>query len=356
MSLSSEDVLFVGRGPGVVSWYRTGMPAFYLGCDWVGMVGAPSDLRVVTSLKRGGHGVPDLASYKIVVLQQVRGAEWAAEIRRLQAEGILVLYEVDDYLHGVRKIPSHRAREAYTPSKLREYELCMSVCDGVICSTEWLAKRYRRHNPHTYVCRNGIESKRYAALHPPARTVLNIGWAGGEGHLEAVKQWLPAIETMLDEFPHARFISIGLPVADLLRRPKQTLALPFISIENFPAALCNFDLAIAPAGKSNFYAAKSDLRFLETGALGIPLVADPFVYGSIQDGLTGLLAYTPYEAEVALRTLILNPQLREAISRAAREYVLAERSIESGIEQWERVFIDVYDRVHGHSKSVSATG
>ena len=356
MSLSSEDVLFVSRGTGVVAWYRCGSPSFYLGCDWVGIEGEPPGLRVVTSLKRGGHGVPDLTSYKIIVLQQVQGPQWLAEIRRLQANGVIVLYEVDDYLHGVRRIASHRARDAFTSKKLREYELCMGACDGMICSTEWLARRYHRYNAHPYVCQNGIESKRYAELELPARKVFNIGWAGGEGHLEAVKAWLPAVQNILHEFPHTRFISMGLPVADMIKRPTQALALPFIAIENFPAALTNFDIAIAPAGKGNFYAAKSDLRFLETGALGIPLVADPFVYSSVKDGETGLLATSVSQAEAALRRLVIDSELRQEISRTVREYVLKERSIEAGIDQWERVFVDVYDRVHGQSKSIQTTG
>jgi glycosyltransferase involved in cell wall biosynthesis len=353
VGLSSEDVLFVSRGSGVVAWYRCGAPAFYLGCDWIGLEGRPPNLTLVTSLKRGGHQPPDLASYKIIVLQQVQGSEWLKEIKQLQARGICVLYEVDDYLHGVHKIPSHRAKEAFSAKRLREYELCMYACDGLIVSTEWLAKHYRRFNSHVYVCCNGIEARRYRDLRLPERKSLNIGWAGGEGHLEAVTRWLPAVGKILDEFPHTRFLSMGLTVASQLKRPKQAACLPFISIENFPAALTNFDLAIAPAGRGNFYAAKSDLRFLETGALGIPLVADPFVYGtSIEHGVTGLLADTSEQVETDLRRLIVNVEERQRISRAAREYVLSERSIENEVSQWENAFTDVYDRVREQRKPV----
>ena len=356
MGLSSEDVLFVSRGTGVVAWYRCGVPSFYLGCDWIGLEGRPPITTLVTSLKRGGHGPTDLEQYKIIVLQQVQGQEWMKEIKRLQESGICVLYEVDDYLHGVRKISSHRAKEAFSAKKLKEYELCMGVCDGIIVSTEWLARRYRRHNPHVYLCRNSIEGRRYAELRLPERKSLNIGWAGGEGHLEAVTRWLPAVGQILDEFPHTRFLSMGLTVARRLGRPKQTAELPFISIENFPAALCNFDLAIAPAGRGDFYAAKSDLRWLETGALGIPLVADPFVYRGVEHGVTGLLAETPEEVAEGLRRLVVDAGLRRRIADTVRERILTERTIEIGIDQWEKAFVDVYDRVHGESKPIQKTG
>lgn len=343
MALSSEDVLFVGKSRGVVSWYRTGMPSFYLGCDWAGMEGKPPHLRLVTSLKRGGHTPPRFDDYRIVVLQQPAGREWFHEIKRLQKKGIRVIYEVDDYLHGVRKIPSHRSKAAYSKKLLPDYELCMRGCDAMIVSTDWLAKEYRRFNPNVHVARNSIEGKRYRKFQVPARPYVNIGWAGGEGHLEAVRAWLPAIGRILDDYEHVRFLSMGLPVADMLKRPGQAVALPFIGIENFPAALTSFDIAIAPAGRGGFYAAKSDLRFLETGALGIPLVADPFVYKDVIDTKTGILADDANSAEAALRGLIESADWRQKIGSDARDYVLNNRSIETGIEQWEKIFVEVWD-------------
>lgn len=343
MILRSEDVLFAGKGTGVVPWYRTGMPALHLGCDWVGFDNAPPDLRAVTSIKRGGHGHVNLSDYKIVVLQQPKGRMWFREIKRLQKLGIKVIYEVDDYLHGVRKVKGHRSAKKFNAKAMPDFELCMRACDAMIVSTPWLAKAYSRFNERIYVCRNSIEGKRYAQYELPERQSINIGWAGGEGHQQSVKAWLPAIERILNDYPRARFLSMGLPVADLLKRPTQAASLPFISIENFAPALTNFDIAIAPAGRGDFFKAKSDLRFLETGGLGIPLVADPMVYGEIIDSETGFYASDADQAEKALRALLDDAELRAHIGREARQYVLSHRSIEKGVEQWEKVFPMVWD-------------
>jgi glycosyltransferase involved in cell wall biosynthesis len=340
MILGSEDVLFVGRGIGAVPWYRTGMPALHLGCDWVGL--DYKNLEVVASLKRGGHGPVSWDKYKIIVLQQPSGRRWLEMIRDLQRSGKKVIYEVDDYLHGVGKLRHHRNKKAFTKEKLREYELCMSVCDAMICSTEWLAKRYRKFNANVYVCRNGVDTRLYE-YELPERKSLNIGWAGGEGHVESFKAWMPAIEKILDEFDHVRFISIGLPVANLFKRPDRCFAIPFLQIENFPAAMTNFDIGVAPAGRSNFFAAKSDLRFLETGALGIPLVADPFVYSDIDDGITGLWAETVDEVHQALHLLVSEEGMRKPIGADARSYIRRSRDIKVAIEQWEEVFPAVWD-------------
>jgi len=341
MKLTSEDILFVGKGTGVVPWYRTGMPALELGCDWVGMVGEPPQLGMEASLQRGGHILPKLDDYKIVILQQVEGPAWEQEIKRLRNKGVKVVYEVDDYLHGVRKIKSHRGKSAFHQKRMAKFEMCMRASDALICSTEWLAAKYAKFNERTFVCRNGVDAKRYGQFELPERKYLNIGWAGGEGHLESAKRWLPAIGHILDEFPETRFLSMGLPVANLLQRPKQAASLPFISIENFPAALCNFDIAIAPAGRNFFFAAKSDLRWLETGALGIPLVADPFVYSDIADRTTGMKAENAHDAETALRALVGRPELRQRISTNVKRYIQKHRSIEQAVESWIEVFEEV---------------
>jgi hypothetical protein len=65
-----------------------------------------------------------------------------------------------------------------------------------------------RYNPNTYVCHNGVDTRLYDFELPKRRSV-NIGFAGGEGHLESVQKWLPSIHKILDEFEQARFIAMG---------------------------------------------------------------------------------------------------------------------------------------------------
>lgn len=341
--MDSSDVLFAGKGPGTISWYRAGSPAFHLGCDWVGLSGRPPNHTVVTGLKRGEQYKVDLSQYKIVILQQVAGLEWQREIVRLKRAGAKVFYEIDDHIQTIRKMAHHRAREYFSKKTVLEHELCMRVCDGLIVSTPYLARRYRKFNAKVYVCQNFIETDRYKNLRVPQRRTVNIGLAVGEGHAQSAEKWLPAVNTVLDKYPNARFLSIGLPIADLLRRP-EAISLPYTSIENFPAALCNFDIAIAPAQENNFFRAKSDLRFLEAGAVGIPCVAHPLVYGdSIQHKDTGILAESEEEVAKALDCLVKYEDWRLGIGENARQYVYSHRSTEPGVRQWEEIFAGVAD-------------
>ena len=333
----------MGRGNSVVSWYRTGMPSFYNGCDWVGVGGDPPNLSFASGLKRGGLVVPKFDDYRIVILQQVSGLAWLSEIFRLQKKGVRVLYEIDDHIHSVRKIKGHMAREHYSKRKLAEYEKCMRAADGLIVSTEFLRKDYRKFNQKIWVCRNSIEAGRYSQFELPPRkdNKIHIGWAGGEGHQESVKLWLPAVQRIMDEREDVRFITIGLPFADEINAPGRTKSIPFVPIENVPAVMCNMDIGIAPAGRGNFFRAKSDLRFLEAGALGIPLVADPFVYKDLRDTETGFHAINAEQAYEGLIALVDDPAWREEMSGNVREYVLTNRCIEKEAEQWVEVFMGV---------------
>lgn len=350
MTLSSSDVLFVGSGNSALSWYRCGMPSLTLGCDYVGVVGppTPAGLKIMTALKRGPMDEIDWLSYKIVILQQPYGTEWLSHIKYLRSRGIKVFYEIDDYVQGVRKVRNHAAARKYTKRHCELMEICMRACDGMIVSTPFLASRYRRFNTNIWLCRNSIEGRRYNEFTPPdrGRDVIHVGWAGGEGHWDDVVAWLPAIERLLAEDERVIFGTIGKRVASELdprfREQGRVFELPFVSIENYPGALCNFDLAIAPAGRNDFFKGKSDLRWLECGALGIPVVADPFVYDEVEEPRTGLLASTADEAYSALRRLIDHPAERQEIAANARQHVMERRTIEVMCEQWVNVFRNAF--------------
>jgi glycosyltransferase involved in cell wall biosynthesis len=251
----------------------------------------------------------------------------------------VVLFEIDDYARSVRKKRDHAIGHQFGAEFIKQFEMVMRVCDGVICSTEFLARRYASVNPDVHVCRNGLDLRRYDLTRLPRETVT-IGWAGGAGHETAMKPWLPAVREVLRALPHARFMTVGAPYAELLEAefgPERAIALPFGQIETYPAAMSNFDVALAPAAPTGFFRAKSDLRWLEAAALGIPVVADPGVYPDVEHGVTGMHAATPAEAAEHLLALARSRELRETIGVAARDVVSRTRCIEVAAEQWRAV-------------------
>ena len=86
-------------------------------------VGKPPALRFVAGIAADTVTIEAFAGYDVVVLQQPRGEEWLRVIRDLQARGVTVLFEVDDYMHAVRKIDSHELRDVVDKDWVRDTEL-----------------------------------------------------------------------------------------------------------------------------------------------------------------------------------------------------------------------------------------
>jgi glycosyltransferase involved in cell wall biosynthesis len=141
-----------------------------------------------------------------------------------------------------------------------------------------------------------------------------------------------------------RFTSIGAEdfASALAERfgPERCRHLPWGALECYPAAMCNLDIALAPATGSAFFRGKSDLRWLEASALGIPVVADPVVYPAIEHGVTGLHAATPAQARAAILALVDDEPLRTRIGAAARAHVREHRSIAAVAPRWARVLAE----------------
>lgn len=351
--MNPRDVLFSGIGASAVCYYRIMLPARALECDWTGVIGEPPRLENITGLvKSDREGVewdsklPEYDQYKVVVLQQPNNRAWFAEIDRLKSKGVKVLFEVDDYLHAIRKVEGHDFGKHFDKEMLGRAETLMKMCDGIICSTPWLAKRYRKFGT-TYTCFNGLDLARYN-LSKPARKTINIGWAGATGHREGIRKWIPAIHQIMAESDEVCFVSVGRPFAEGLAKhfgEERALSIPFAAIEQYPCAMTMFDIALAPAGKGGFFRGKSDLRFLEAGALAIPTVADPLVYNRIEPGVTGFHADTVEEAYEILRRLVDDEKLRTTVGTSAQEFVRENCVIEKTAQQW----VDVFDQVLAQS-------
>lgn len=356
--LEPHEILFVGNGKTPVCWYRAALPAMHLGADWVGIYIGDDPrhpgLYVSTGLVKNNTQEPHFEDYRVVILQQPFGGAWFDRIKGLQAKGIKVLFEVDDYLHGVHKAKGHDYARFYKKDVLPKFELCMRGCDGIIASTEFIARRYKKFNPNTFVCRNGIDLARYA-LTIPERPTVNIGWAGATGHTIQMAQWLNGgILDVLAGRDHVNFVAIGQPqlaqAVQQIHGESRAIGIPFTLIESYPAAMCMFDIALAPAGDSGWYRGKSDLRWLEASALGLPCIASPSIYGDIEHGVTGFHASSALEAAEIALALVDDEDLRRTVGATAKRHMELHRAMPTMALNW----LEVARAVVGEYESVNA--
>jgi Glycosyltransferase len=223
----------------------------------------------------------------------------------------------------------------------------MKISDALFVSTPELAKNYAQFNRNVYVVENVIDTALWRTSHPPRRRALNIGWVGGGTHGEDLAISKDPILNVLRDYPKANFICLhGAPKffkhKDGCRFLDRSMEHPpciecgghdrliwtheFKTIKKYPKWVNGYDLhvGIAPLVDNDFNRGKSNLRWLEYSAMGIPTVASKVGHfaETIKDGETGLLAETEEQFENALRRLLDDPDLRDSIGKNARREVM----------------------------------
>lgn len=354
MSDKHIEVLFVGLGNSRVSWYRAALPALALGCDWMGIMGKPPALQFATGYVKGRTQAANMAEYDVIVLQQPRGREWFTVIKNLRAAGKTILYEIDDYVHGIRKAKDHDFSRFFQPKHLAEMELCMRACDGIIASTKYIADRYRKYNANTYVCENGLDFGRYRLTRPERGEIdgtptVTLMWSGATGHTRGVDPWLSVVERTMDKYPHVCLATIGQDFTQWFgdKFGGRLIGVPFSSIETYPAAMMLGDIALAPAGDSSWYRGKSTLRAMEAAALGIPVIADDHYEEAVVHGLTGFVVDQPGEVGSCLEYLIENETSRNEMGADARVHAEGNFDMKQRRDQWRDVIIQAYESREG---------
>lgn len=249
-----------------------------------------------------------------------------------------VLFESDDFMFGVQS--DSLAFVDWHPDSPAERTAMtqLMTADGVIVSTEYLAAMYGRVNPNVHVVHNGIDPDLWPKPnYSPGRRV-RIGWQGGASHdrdFEQIKDVVLSLATELRDKVEWHFQG-GVP--NWCKNHKAiSCSIDWVPVEQYPAVMqsLNLDIGIAPLCDSTFARSKSDLRFLEFSALGIPTVAtDCPAYNTVQDGVTGMKVRTPEEWASAIRFLVDNHDKRRELGLNARQWVMDNRTIYHSADEY----------------------
>ena len=117
-------------------------------------------------------------------------------------------------------------------------------------------------------------------------------------------------------------------------RPLLTEYHPYTCLADYPSQLAalNLDIAVAPLAQTPFNQAKSNLRLLEYGILGIPVVCtdiDPY-----RGSPACCVANTTAAWTNALRERIHDPKARKREGKALRQWVHQHYLQEDHLEEW----------------------
>lgn len=282
--------------------------------------------------------------HALIVLYRLPSGD---ELRRLigdaQRAGKPVIFDTDDLVFEPESVEAHRAVTKLTEAgraqhtaDVRRYLETLLACDAAIVASPLLAQFARRRGKRAFTFRNciGTEMQRVAArLHEEraaraASDKIVIGYGSGtDTHDIDFVEAAPALATILARFPQAEVWIVGpLELPDELRAFAERIRrFPLADWQTWFELQSQFDIAVAPLECDNvFCRAKSAIKFLEAGILGVPLVAsdiDPF-RDAITHTLDGFLAADQSEWTDAIATLIGDREQRARVGEQARNTVL----------------------------------
>lgn len=186
------------------------------------------------------------------------------------------IFELDDYVISVPQKNDHTRNMPKDMERL--VRLGTSLCDRVVVSTQPLADALSSMHGDIRVVPNMLAAHLWENVKSRRRTSskARVGWGGGTSHAGDLELIAEVVRQLADQ---VEWVFFGMCPSELL--PYVHEFHPAISLHAYPAKLAslNLDLALAPLEYHIFNDCKSNLRLLEYGACGYPVVcSDTLAY------------------------------------------------------------------------------
>ncbi|WP_312758139.1 glycosyltransferase [Pulveribacter sp.] len=215
----------------------------------------------------------------------------------------------------------------------------LELSDRLIVSTQPLADYYAPYCKDIRLVPNTLDMRHWGGLRRPTqgRTRLRIGWVGAAQHQGDLRLVQRVVETLASEVD---WVFMGMCPDEL--RPYVKEFQGFVSYKDYPAKMASLDLdiAIAPLEDNPFNACKSNLRLLEYGAMGWPVVcSDVYPYQSDDPPVLRV----PNEDNAwlqALERLIRDAELRRAHGQALNDWLHQHYVLDNHADAWFHAIFD----------------
>ncbi|WP_312996729.1 glycosyltransferase [Pseudomonas sp.] len=273
----------------------------------------------------------------VIIIQLRYANESSKEIARLkQFSNARRIFEIDDYIIDPPKKNDHvRNWPADTAQKLSQ---AIGLCDRLVVSTEPLADALSHMHQDIRVVPNMLAASLWAGLTSERQTSIKprVGWAGGTSHRGDLELMLDVVKCLADEVD---WVFFGM-CPDILR-PYVKEFHRGVPLAQYPQKLAslNLDLALAPLEQNLFNDCKSNLRLLEYGVCGFPVICtDTRAYAGYLP-CTRVRENSTEQWLEAIRMHLSDPQasyrqgdaLREVV---LRDYLLTPRHLQHWANAW----------------------
>lgn len=307
------------------------------------------------ALNRVGHNAvaysrldPKLPDGLDVLIGQIVVTDEASEFWISQAKrtdrAFAMVYEIDDDLWHLD--PSNPSAGYWSREMVAKLRNNIEVADAVIVTNDHLAEVISPINDNVAVIPNCVDAAVLDYERPRAEK-LTLGWAGGSSHGIDFASVRNNVRTFLRRHPEVDTHFMGVNHGPDVGRPNARFTGWQSNLVEYLQSI-DFDLGIAPLAYTTFNRSKSDLRFLEYAALGIPVVVSDFgpYADSVVHAVTGLKVKHPHEWATHLGALANDEAMRAELGRNARNWA-STRTIQANVWRYEEAFASLLGIPYG---------
>jgi GT2 family glycosyltransferase len=295
-----------------------------------GLVHVYETMRLMTPPELGRIRPDSIVFQRQLELPQIEVIELVK-----QTSKALRVFELDDLITNLPPKSAHRASIAADIGQ--RLKRALALCDRLVVSTEAMAAAYGRLCAETVVVPNRLEKARWLG-HTPRRRLdgkPRVGWAGAIGHTGDLAIIASIVEATAKEID---WVFLGL-CPDALK-PLVAEFHPWVPLHDYAGKLASLDLdlAVAPLEHHPFNETKSNLRLLEYGVLGYPVVCTDIL--PYQGTLPVTRVANRHRDWVrAIRDMVADREACRRAGQALRAAVVRDWMLEDHLDEWRRAWL-----------------
>jgi len=259
---------------------------------------------------------------------------------------VFITYSLDDLITHLPE--GNECRENVPANARTRLRKALKICDRLIVSTEPLQDLCRNMIDDIVVIPNYLESTIWTNLNSRRNTATKprVGWAGAHQHSDDLAFIEDVVKTTANEI---EWVFFGMCPKNIRRYVSEIHGFEF-DFEKYAEKLAslNLDLAIAPLIQHPFNEAKSNLRLLEYGAMGWPVICtDIFPY---QNAPVKRVSNNVATWIAAIRERIYDLDAAYKEGDKLKEWVLSNHLLDHHIETWSDTLLP--DRIKSSYQGV----
>jgi len=274
---------------------------------------------------------------------------------------IPMVYDTDDNVHAIR--PSNIGYKSYNPiSPHTKFAItALQEAFAITTSTRELKEVYGQNNKRITILPNAIDfevwDKCPRGKKPKGEIRLSLLLSGS--HYEDIKEIEPVLIEIMVRYPNVKLYVMNSYKDDILQKlpranRKQLIWQDWCELNDWPRMnkKLAFDIGLAPLNDTDFGRSKSNLRWMEYAAQGIPIIAsDTLPYQNTES----ILCNSKSEWFDALVDLIEHPDKREELGKKAYDKCKQEFNMADIVKLYDKTYSDIikeYRSIYGEPNRI----